>query len=113
MSTETTTVKTFDSWAVVELMGHVKWAGKVSEEVVFGTPMVRIDVPETSRQPAFTKFYGANSIYCLTPTTEEVAKRVAETIYGTPIVGYIPPSRQLTSVGRDQDDEDDYNPDNY
>jgi len=95
----------FEQWAVVELMGHVKWAGKISEEVIFGTPLVRVDVPETSRQPAFTKFYGPSSVYCLTPTTEEVARRVAETIYSSPIVGYTPPSRQLTAASADDDDD--------
>lgn len=34
-----------DVWAVVELMGHVRIAGRLSEEERFGGKMGRIDVP--------------------------------------------------------------------
>lgn len=36
---------TFDSWAIVEIMGHDKYAGRVTEEPLFGVNMLRIDVP--------------------------------------------------------------------
>ncbi len=32
-------------WAIVELMGHVKLAGKLTEEEKFGTKMGRLDIP--------------------------------------------------------------------
>lgn len=35
-------------WAVVELMGHVKLAGRLTEEEKFGTKMGRLDIPTTS-----------------------------------------------------------------
>jgi hypothetical protein len=35
----------FDSWAILELMGHVRMAGRVTEEERFGAKMGRIDVP--------------------------------------------------------------------
>lgn len=35
----------FDSWAVVELMGHVRMAGRVTEEERFGAKVGRVDVP--------------------------------------------------------------------
>lgn len=35
----------FDSWAILELMGHVRMAGRVTEENRFGTVVGRIDVP--------------------------------------------------------------------
>ena len=37
----------FEGWAIVEFMGHVKAAGFVREELVFGEPLIRIDVPPT------------------------------------------------------------------
>lgn len=37
--------ETFDSWAILELMGHVRMAGRVTEEERFGCKMGRIDVP--------------------------------------------------------------------
>lgn len=35
----------FDSWAILELMGHVRMAGRVTEEERFGSKVGRIDVP--------------------------------------------------------------------
>lgn len=67
----------FDTWAIVELMGHRKIGGRVTEQIIAGAPLLRIDVPEVPGQPGFTQFYGAASIYCLTPTTEEIAKKFA------------------------------------
>lgn len=37
----------FDSWAILELMGHVRLAGRVSETMIAGAPMLRLDVPAT------------------------------------------------------------------
>lgn len=88
--------KAFESWAIVELMGHRRIAGRVTEQVIGGQALLRIDVPECpeipSREverwgekhmpeaspaiPAFTQFYGVSSVYCMTPTTEEIARRV-------------------------------------
>lgn len=38
-----------ESWAILELMGHVRLVGRISEEERFGTKMGRIDIP---RQPS-------------------------------------------------------------
>jgi hypothetical protein len=43
---------------------------------MFGTVLLRIDVPGEDGTVA-TQFYGGSSIYCLTPTTEEIAHAVA------------------------------------
>lgn len=65
----------FDSWAVLELMGHVRMAGRVTEEERFGSKLGRIDVPDGD---SFTTVYfTASSIYRMTPTTEEIARSVA------------------------------------
>jgi hypothetical protein len=66
----------FEEWAVLELMGHRKLAGKVSETTIFGGVLLRIDIP--SKDGAFTtQFYSPSSIYCLTPTTEAMARAYA------------------------------------
>ncbi len=65
----------FDQWCVVEVMGHKKFAGRVTEGA-FG--LVQVDVPEVKLPgqtlPAFTKLFGAASIYCMTVCTEETAR---------------------------------------
>ena len=32
-------------WAVVEVMGHSRYAGKVSEYAELGVPLVRVEIP--------------------------------------------------------------------
>lgn len=56
----------FNTWAIVELMGHRKIGGRVTEQIIAGAPLLRIDVPEVSGQPGFTQFYGPSSIYMAT-----------------------------------------------
>lgn len=66
----------FEEWAIVELLGHVRLAGLVSEEEHFGGKVGRIDVP-TSDDGFITQYFGHGSIYRLTPCTEDIARAVA------------------------------------
>jgi hypothetical protein len=69
----------FGTWAILELMGHVKMAGYVTEEELFGDTIGRIDIPanEETGEESFTQYFGASSIYRLTPTTEQIARAFA------------------------------------
>lgn len=58
---------TFRHWCIVELFGHSKIAGFCTQENIFGTNMLRVDVPETDTQPAFTKYFGSAAIYAVNP----------------------------------------------
>ena len=80
---------TLEMFAVVELMGHQQIAGKVSEQVIAGAGLLRVDVPETTHGAAFTKFYGTSAIYAITPCDEAVARRVAENLSQPPIQPYL------------------------
>lgn len=105
----------FETHAIVEIMGHVRIAGKVSEQVIAGAAMLRVDVPKTSKREPFTKFYGANAIYSITPTDEETANRAAEHFDETPVQPYIlrlPESTVLASKVV-HDDFEDYTPEDY
>jgi len=73
---DTKTHERFDEWAILELMGHRKLAGKVSEATLAGGAFIRIDVPGAEADVA-TQFYSPNAVYCITPTTEDVARRFA------------------------------------
>lgn len=75
----------FESWAIVELFGHNKIAGKCSEQNIAGANMLRIDVPETERNPAFTRLFGHSAIYSINPVTEEVAKHWAKMLKSAPL----------------------------
>lgn len=75
----------FDLWAIVELFGHAKIAGRCTEQNVAGTNMLRVDVPETSLQPAFTRLFGGAAIYAINPVDEQTAHTVAERLQVKPI----------------------------
>ncbi len=81
----------FAGWAVVEVMGHKTYAGQVREEVIAGTAFVRIDVPETSRKPAYTKYIGTGSIYAISPTSEAAARIAAMRLDEPPVNPYLIP----------------------
>lgn len=68
---------TFEGWAILELMGHRRLGGYVQEATVAGSGFLRIDVPGDG-EPIASQFYSPSSVYCLTPTTEEMARAVAK-----------------------------------
>jgi hypothetical protein len=92
----------FEVHALVELFGHQRIAGKVSEHVIAGSGFIRVDVPATSKRAGFTRFFGPSAIYGITPVEETVAQALAESIYIPDIVPLTAPMRQLT----DQDEEE-------
>ncbi len=103
---------TFSGWAILELMGHRRLAGYVTETELAGQGVLRLDVPAhpwvdgctcgsgtpasldpqdhrhvcqmfrapDDEQPGdvhATQFYAPTALYCLTPTTEQVARGLA------------------------------------
>lgn len=84
---------TFQSWAVLELLGHVRTAGLVSEQELFGTKMGRIDIP--TADGFVTQFFGGSSVYRLTPTTEEIARSVAARNQPAPVHRWELPKPQV------------------
>jgi len=86
---------TFESYCIIELFGHQRIAGKVTEQVIAGQGFIRVDVPATKRQPAFTRMFGSGAIYSITPVEKEIAERAAEAIYVEPVTIYIAPTHQL------------------
>lgn len=101
--------ETFDSWAVVELMGHVRMAGRLTEEERFGGKMGRLDVPDGDR--FVTTFFTASSVYRITLTTEDVARSVAAQNKPQPVHRWELPSPGPTSrvplLDLDDDEVDD------
>jgi hypothetical protein len=71
------TETTFEGWAVLELMGHRRLAGYVTEVELAGKGMLRLDVPGPDDEPAASQLYSPAALYCLTPTTEDVARSLA------------------------------------
>ncbi len=101
-------------WAIVEIMGHKRYAGLVSEQVVGGASFIRIDVPLTD-QLGFTKLFGSQAIYGITPVTKEAALGAAYKLREQPMSEWDLPDewRQAISQGQlsyDGDDDADSSP---
>lgn len=60
-------------WAILELFGHVRLVGEVSEVDLFGSKMGRILVLGRDGERR-EQFFGGGSVYRLTPVSEEEAR---------------------------------------
>ncbi len=100
-----------EMWAIVEVMGHNRFAGFVTEQPVGGASLLRIDVPEVEGRAAFTKFIGVGSIYAITPCTEETARAFAAHYRLRPFHEYdlprLPAPETAGALNRESDDEED------
>lgn len=99
----------FEQWAIVELFGHQRIAGKVSEQTIGGCSFVRVDVPtlperieddygtKRKRPPVagFTKLYGQGAIYGMTFVDQAIATASAAEMR-------VMPGGQLHAEERDQ-----------
>jgi len=96
------------SWALVELFGHQRIVGFLSQQS-FGTGVLfRVDVPDLTvcgkvTRTGFTRYFGLSAIYIITPVSEEIVRRMLPSIDGTP-----GEARALTSRSYSRDDEDGY-----
>lgn len=116
----TDSVQNFEAWAIVELFGHNKIAGKCSEQNVAGTNFLRVDVPSTTMHPLFTRLLNHGAIYAINPVTEEVARAFAERINSAPIEAYDArvflknlndkaAEKRLDTATQIEEDEEEYN----
>ena len=85
---EQTTSSKIETWAIIQLFGHKKMAGVATTENFGPSVMLRVDVPETTRQPAFTEYYGMSAIYAISPISEEMARKTAESLNVLPPIPY-------------------------
>lgn len=86
--------KDSELWAIVEVMGHAKYAGRVSEYAGLGVPLIRVEVPSVNDRPAFEKLLGASAIFRITPCTEEAARTAAHQFRVEPLaLVHIPSTR--------------------
>lgn len=61
----------FTEWVILELMGHRRLSGLLTEQDIAGRGFLRLDIPS---EPPTTQLYNPQSVYCITPTTQEVAQ---------------------------------------
>lgn len=78
-------------WAIIEVFGHRRLAGRAREEERFGSKLLRIDVPkyewpevvegeEPPKEPQLvawvTSFYGGAALFSFTPSDEATVAKV-------------------------------------
>lgn len=81
-------MSTMNTWAIVEIFGHQKFAGYLTECEMGGGKLMRLDVPACAGHPAFTKYFGVAAIYSITPVEEDVAHAVAIGYRQAPVSAY-------------------------
>lgn len=85
----------FAQWVILELMGHRRLAGFLTEQEIAGQGFLCLNVPgedPTSTVATATQFYNPKSVYCITPTTEQTARAVALASQPAPVQRWELPS---------------------
>jgi hypothetical protein len=94
--TETDVKSTFAEWVILELMGHRRLAGYLTEQEIAGEGFLRLDVPKddgTLLERVATQFYRPAAVYCITPCSEATARLVAKGAHIGPVQRWELPAR--------------------
>lgn len=80
--------ETKDSWAIVDLIGHVIISGRITKPGEYGG-LWRVDVPEGDT--FHTEFFGSQAVYRVRMVSEEIARAYAQRYdeiiaYNAPII---------------------------
>lgn len=67
----------FDHWAIVELMGHVRMTGRLTEVELFGSKLGKLDVVDNDGSTVATQYFGGASVYRITACDEQTARDLA------------------------------------
>lgn len=94
----------YEGWAVVELFGHVRLAGKISGADQYGVKMLRVDVPEVDGRPRFTSYKGGSALYAVTPCSEEVGIAIIRQERPAPPIPYALQQRALAAAPPDAEE---------
>ena len=93
-------------WAIVEIFGHRRHAGRCREEEKFGAKMLRVDVPAKGDPIANgweTHWYGGASIFSYTLTDEASALRINTPYEAASRFPLPPPADEDFDTGEDDE----------
>lgn len=96
------------AWALVEIFGHQRIVGYLTQQAFGNAVMFRVDVPDLTKdgkvvRPGFTRYLGVSSIYSITPVDEQTVRDLLPSISGAPARPY-----SLSATSRSYEDEDDF-----
>lgn len=100
----------FEAWGIVDLFGHTRLAGRISEQTIGGETFIRVDVPNGG-DSYHTRLFGKGAIYGMSLTDEAIAREVAKRSTERPVsayeVGNLLPKPAAPPAVLEQDDESD------
>jgi hypothetical protein len=93
------------SWALVELFGHQRIVGFLTQQTFGSGVLFRVDVPDLTKEKVvirkgFTRYFGLSAIYSITPVDEQTVRELLPMIDGTPA------ARPLTLRSYDRQERD-------
>lgn len=74
-----------DGWAIVELFGHRRLAGRICQVEMFGAAFLRLDIPGDGPDDWTTQLYGGAAVFCVSPCSEAAARAVAARAQPEPV----------------------------
>jgi hypothetical protein len=108
----------FEAWGIVDLFGHTRLAGRISEQAIGGETFIRVDVP--NGEGFHTRLFGKGAIYGMSLTDETIARATAKANTVRPVSAYDVPALladqsprrpsvidSLTNPDDDRDEDDD------
>lgn len=100
------TTTAFDQWALVELFGHQKIVGRVTEATLAGGAFLRVDVPAFNGNAPFTRFYGPGAIYSINPIDEKLARQLLIQYRNEPVSRFELPDLLEKATGQQKEFQD-------
>ncbi len=101
---ETAAAQPFAEWCIVEMMGHRRLAGYVSEVELAGKGFLRLDIPADGGDPGRTQFLSPGSVYALHPVAEATARQAAKAWRPDPVQRWELPAIEPRQAGSDTGD---------
>jgi hypothetical protein len=80
----------FEAWGIVDLFGHTRLAGRISEQTIGGETFIRVDVP--NGEGFHTRLFGKGAIYGMSLTDEAIARATAKASAPRPVSAYDVPA---------------------
>ena len=72
----------FEAWGIVDLFGHTRLAGRISEQTIGGETFIRVDIPNGANAEGaddfHTRLFGKGAIYGISLTDERIARETAK-----------------------------------
>ncbi len=99
----------FEGWAKLELLGHRVIYGRLSEQEIAGRGFIRVDVPGANGNgDDLTQFYSPSAIYCISPVSEDIGRKMSSQYGSAPVSPYEMPklTDERRSVRHEEEDEE-------